>query len=82
MKVTLITGASGGLGKAFAEIYAKEKNNLFLVSTSEERLADMKRDLETRYGVSVDYFTANLSIQSECEKVYAVLRLKAILLII
>lgn len=74
MKVTVITGASGGLGKAFAEIYAKEKNNLFLVSTSEERLADMKADLESRFGVSVDYITANLSIQSECEKVYSAVK--------
>ena len=76
MKFTLITGATGGLGKAFAEIYAKEKNNLFLVSTSEERLSDMKTDLEERYNVKVDYLTANLSIQSQCENVYNVVKEK------
>ena len=37
MKVTLITGASGGLGKAFAKIYAENGNNLLLVSTSRDK---------------------------------------------
>ena len=71
-----ISGATGGLGKAFAEIYAKANNNLFLVSTSEERLADMKLNLESRYGITVDYLTANLSIQNQCEKVYTVVKEK------
>ena len=38
MNYTLITGATGGLGKAFAELYAKDKNNLILVATKEDKL--------------------------------------------
>ena len=34
-KVTLITGAGGGLGKEFAHIYAKNGNNLVLVDVDE-----------------------------------------------
>ncbi len=70
MKTTLITGATGGLGKAFAEIYAKNKCNLFLVSTSEQKLKDLSKFLIEKYSVEVDYLACDLSKQSECKKVY------------
>lgn len=70
MKVTLITGATGGLGKAFAEIYAKNKNDLLLIATKEERLADLKTELEDKYGVKADVFKADLSVREECKAVY------------
>ena len=38
MKVTLITGASSGLGKELAKLYAKDNNNLLLVATNLEKL--------------------------------------------
>ena len=44
MKITLITGATGGLGKAFANIFAKDKNNLLLVSTSQDKLISLKEN--------------------------------------
>ena len=71
MKITLITGASGGLGSAFAKIYAENKNNLILVSTSEDKLAALKDEIEKEYKVNVDYIAADLSKKSECEKVYS-----------
>ena len=40
-KVTLITGAGGGLGKEFAYIYAKNGNNLVLVDVDEAGLKPM-----------------------------------------
>ncbi len=71
MKVTLITGATGGLGKAFAKIYAKNKNNLLLVATNEEKLNALKGELEQEFGVTADYVKADLSEKTECEKVFA-----------
>lgn len=70
MEITLITGATGGLGKAFCDIYAKNGNNLLLVSTSEEKLAKLKTEIEKTYAVSVDYVSADLSSKAECKKVY------------
>ena len=70
MKVTLITGATGGLGKEFAKLYAKDKNNLLLVSTKEDKLSELKTELEDEYKVSVDYISADLSEKAQCEKVY------------
>ena len=46
MKITLITGAASGLGKEFANIYAKESNNLFLVDIDEQSLYQVKAELE------------------------------------
>ncbi|MBQ4098187.1 MAG: SDR family oxidoreductase [Clostridia bacterium] len=70
MKYTLITGATGGLGKSFCEIYAKNSNNLFLVSSSENKLIDLKKHLQEKYSVTVDYLAADLSKVEECKKVF------------
>ena len=70
MNVTLITGATGGLGKAFTEIFAKNDNNLFLVSTKEEKLIELKNEVESKYKVKVYYLTADLSKESELKRVY------------
>jgi short-subunit dehydrogenase len=61
MKVTLITGASGGIGKAFAERLASEKHNLVLVARSEEKLKTLCRELSMKYNITATYITANLS---------------------
>ena len=37
-KFTLITGASSGLGKELAMLYAQDNNNLLLVVTNENKL--------------------------------------------
>lgn len=41
-KVTLITGASSGLGKEFAKIYCKENNNLLLLGRDLDSLNSIK----------------------------------------
>ena len=61
MKATLITGASGGIGAAFAERLAKEKHNLFLVARSEDKLKKMCEDLSTDYKVTALYLAIDLS---------------------
>lgn len=70
MKYTLITGATGGLGRAFSELYAKDKNNLILVSTKKDKLEELKKELTEKYQIVVETFTADLSIDSERRKVY------------
>lgn len=76
MKITLITGATGGLGRALAKIYAQNKNNLFLVSTKEDALKQLKTEIENQYGVTVDYISADLSEKAQCEKVYSFVKSK------
>ena len=44
-KFTLITGASGGIGKELAKIAAREKQNLLLVARSEKRLKEVGKEI-------------------------------------
>lgn len=66
----VITGASSGFGIEFARQFAKRKYNLCIVARREKNLLDLKTELENTYGVSVDTLTADLSIESEMNKVY------------
>lgn len=71
MKVTLITGASSGLGFELAKIYAKNKNNLLLVARSEDKLKKLKDEiLKENNDISVDYILADLGNKEELKKVY------------
>ena len=71
MKVTLITGATGGLGKAFAKIYAKNNNDLLLVATNNEKLQALKDELEKEFNIKADFIDADLSKKEECQKVFS-----------
>lgn len=61
MKVTLITGASGGIGEAFATRLASEKHNLLLVARSEDKLKALCQQLSTQYGIRAQYIAIDLA---------------------
>lgn len=61
-KYALITGASQGLGKAFAIEISKKKINTILVSLPNEGLSTFCEDLEEIYGVDSICFETDLSI--------------------
>src|SRR5512142_1365489 len=59
--LVLITGATGGLGKAMAAECASRGWNLFLTDLRRERLAALAAGLERSYGVRVLYSEADLT---------------------
>ena len=62
MEYTLITGATGGLGKAFVEICAARKENLLLTGRSIEKLQALRAEiLEKHAEIDVLIFAADLS---------------------
>ncbi len=61
MKYTLITGASSGIGKAVAELYASKKKNLILVARRVDRLEVLKKNLEEQFGVDIVIMPCDLS---------------------
>jgi short-subunit dehydrogenase len=61
MAFALITGASGGIGLSMAHELAKRKNNLLLVSRSEDKLAAAKKEIEEKYKVTVEFLSLDLS---------------------
>lgn len=67
MDVTLITGASAGLGEGFARALAAKKKNLLLVARREERLAALATELR-QGGVAVEVIAADLAAPDGAEK--------------
>ncbi len=66
----MITGASGGLGLAFARICAKKHYDLVLVARSEGKLHALKDQLENEYGIRVYVCPADLSVPDAALDVY------------
>src|SRR5690349_9915676 len=52
-KIALITGASSGFGKACAEKFASEGYDLIINGRREERLHELKKELESHYNMAV-----------------------------
>lgn len=69
-KTALITGASSGIGKEFAKIHASKGGNLVVVARSEERLNELKVELESTYHVSVNVIVKDLSLQDSPMEIY------------
>lgn len=61
MKATLITGASGGIGEAFARRLADEGHNLVLVARSEDKLRALRDELQARHDVTVHFIAVDLT---------------------
>lgn len=59
---TFISGATGGLGRAFAFTCAKKGYDLFLTARSEERLNALKQELGAKFsGIKIEYFPCELT---------------------
>jgi serine 3-dehydrogenase len=52
-KITLITGATSGIGKACAIYFATEGSNLVIMSRSGDKLTALRESLENDFGVQV-----------------------------
>lgn len=57
----LVTGASGGIGEELARLFAADGHDLVLVARSEEKLARLASELESKHGVAAHVLAADLS---------------------
>lgn len=74
----LITGASSGIGRELAEVFAKEAWNLILVARSVESLVSLKKQLESQYGIDVKVIPKDLSVEESCEELFSEIQADAL----
>jgi uncharacterized protein len=69
-KTALITGASAGIGKAFAQELARRGMNLILVARSEDTLHQIGKELQQAWGIQVAAIPVDLSQEGAALKIY------------
>ena len=65
----LITGATSGIGAAFANRLAQNGFNLFLHGSRQNELTERAKNLEKKYNITVEIIIAELSQTEEIKKV-------------
>ena len=76
MDVTLVTGASAGIGQALATECAKDGRDLVLIARGEARLREVGKSLATRYGITAHPIAMDLAAPEAPEALVAAVREK------
>ena len=63
-QTALITGASAGIGRELAKLFAADRFNLVLVARHGKRLAQFADELERQFGISAPSFPLDLTSPS------------------
>lgn len=66
-KTVIITGASSGIGKACAEIFARAGANVVLGARQYVTLCEITADLEQRYGIKAVAVQCDVAKEEECK---------------
>lgn len=77
-KWALITGASSGIGYELALIHASLGENLVLVARSEQKLNELKYQLEEKYKIQVEILVLDLAEAKNVEKLFEFTQTKQI----
>jgi 3-hydroxybutyrate dehydrogenase len=72
-RVALITGSGRGIGRAIAQLFAREGAAVFLTARTEKELAATAAEI-TRSGGRAGYVAADLSREDDCMRVVATAR--------
>jgi short-subunit dehydrogenase len=70
-KVALITGASTGIGKEFANIHAEKGGDLIIVARRKEKLGQLKKELEAKHKVKVMVIAMDLGSAEAAQDLYS-----------
>ncbi|MGL5872542.1 MAG: SDR family NAD(P)-dependent oxidoreductase [Xenococcaceae cyanobacterium] len=70
MKTALITGASSGIGAAFARELAARKTNLVLVARSEDKLQQLAQQLTQQHQVRIEVIPCDLTQANSAQTIF------------
>lgn len=77
-KLALITGASSGIGKELAKIHAQKKGDLIIVARSEDKLHQLKEQLEQQHQIQVTVIAKDLSTENGPRELYEEVKAKGL----
>src|ERR1700722_21000629 len=67
--LAVVTGASSGIGKIYADRLAKRGFDLLLVARRKQRLEELSQELQQKYGVKAEILVADLGNSADLERV-------------
>jgi uncharacterized protein len=73
MTVACITGASAGIGAAFARQLAAQGHDLILTARREDRLNALRDDLQAAHNITVTVIPADLSVRADVARLAGVI---------
>ena len=69
-ETALITGASSGIGEELARYHASKGGNVVLVARSEDKLNELKAELENTYKIKADVIGVDLAKPDSAEQIF------------
>lgn len=70
-KTVLVTGATSGIGRELANLFAKDGYNLVLVARSDDSLQQIGQDYEQQFGVRATTISRDLTDPNAAGEIYA-----------
>jgi uncharacterized protein len=73
-RTALVTGASSGIGRELAALFAADGHDVILVARRKDRLESLASELNSRFGITTTVIVSDLSQPDSPEKIYSAVR--------
>lgn len=66
----LVTGASSGIGYELAKLFAKDGKDIVVIARSQDKLEELKTEIEDKYGTNVKVLVKDLSDPNSPQEIF------------